>query len=225
MFVRTKIQFFESKSQLVLLLVRVPQVVRQNKDTIFWKQITTSYHIYIILLLLFVRTKIQFFESKSQPNPRLWYANFVVRQNKDTIFWKQITTRVDKRNNAIALFVRTKIQFFESKSQPIVVCIAPATCCSSEQRYNFLKANHNCRRQKKARRNVVRQNKDTIFWKQITTGERTLSAEEQLFVRTKIQFFESKSQLVLIVNQLTKVVRQNKDTIFWKQITTRLGYR
>ena len=169
MFVRTKIQFFESKSQLVLLLVRVPQVVRQNKDTIFWKQITTSYHIYIILLLLFVRTKIQFFESKSQPNPRLWYANFVVRQNKDTIFWKQITTRVDKRNNAIALFVRTKIQFFESKSQPIVVCIAPATCCSSEQRYNFLKANHNYKYRKIILNYVVRQNKDTIFWKQITT--------------------------------------------------------
>ena len=220
MFVRTKIQFFESKSQLVLLLVRVPQVVRQNKDTIFWKQITTSYHIYIILLLLFVRTKIQFFESKSQPNPRLWYANFVVRQNKDTIFWKQITTRVDKRNNAIALFVRTKIQFFESKSQPIVVCIAPATCCSSEQRYNFLKANHNGRAHIVGRGAVVRQNKDTIFWKQITTSFDCQSIDEGCSSEQRYNFLKANHNSTWVQVIGVEVVRQNKDTIFWKQITT-----
>ena len=144
---------------------------------------------------MFVRTKIQFFESKSQQwiaitgkmascsseqrynflkanhNSKIsaLMSHIVVRQNKDTIFWKQITT-----HNLSKLYNHR---------------------CSSEQRYNFLKANHNIICAIITLRFVVRQNKDTIFWKQITTRHSIVCHGCQLFVRTKIQFFESKSQL------------------------------
>ena len=93
----------------------------------------------------------------------------VVYQVKDTIFWKQITTCRFKGYLQPTLFIKSKIQFFESKSQPITLASPVGVCCLSSQRYNFLKANHNelypfcivCR--------VVYQVKDTIFWKQITT--------------------------------------------------------
>ena len=120
---------------------------------------------------------------------------FVVRQNKDTIFWKQITTPLHVARYGVWLFVRTKIQFFESKSQQRITRIYSLICCSSEQRYNFLKANHNGTYIGLIRQSVVRQNKDTIFWKQITTISCTSWCKRWLFVRTKIQFFESKSQL------------------------------
>ena len=143
LFVRTKIQFFESKSQLFECVHKILFVVRQNKDTIFWKQITTVRGGGGVGWLLFVRTKIQFFESKSQLHYSIGFNFVVVRQNKDTIFWKQITTGRWYEQYNYALFVRTKIQFFESKSQRFVVCISYSSSCSSEQRYNFLKANHN----------------------------------------------------------------------------------
>ena len=95
---------------------------------------------------------------------------------------------------ASTLFVRTKIQFFESKSQHQSPLWYQSFCCSSEQRYNFLKANHNSWRCYTLWWYVVRQNKDTIFWKQITTNGIHIFNRFELFVRTKIQFFESKSQ-------------------------------
>src|SRR5690554_2599590 len=67
------------------------------------------------------------------------------------------------------LFRISKIQFFESKSQ-LTSGLAFSTCCCSEyQRYNFLKANHN--------------------------GFLLVSVFPWLFRISKIQFFESKSQL------------------------------
>ena len=119
------------------------------------------------------------------------------------------------------LFVRTKIQFFESKSQLSGERSLCPHSCSSEQRYNFLKANHNSFLFGSFLFGVVRQNKDTIFWKQITTNAPFIRNYGRLFVRTKIQFFESKSQLNLSMLLILLVVRQNKDTIFWKQITTK----
>ena len=67
----------------------------------------------------------------------------VVYQVKDTIFWKQITTKF--------LQLSTK------------------SSCLSSQRYNFLKANHNYTIYVRLFLQVVYQVKDTIFWKQITT--------------------------------------------------------
>ncbi len=61
------------------------------------------------------------------------------------------------------LFIKSKIQFFESKSQLQLHLIHQILSCLSSQRYNFLKANHNTNRQKYTSLPVVYQVKDTIF--------------------------------------------------------------
>ena len=122
------------------------------------------------------------------------------------------------------LFIRSKIQFFESKSQLDMFESEILRGCLSDQRYNFLKANHNCFRRCKALLFVVYQIKDTIFWKQITTSFNRVENGVVLFIRSKIQFFESKSQQCKLFACTCKVVYQIKDTIFWKQITTVLDW-
>ena len=118
------------------------------------------------------------------------------------------------------MFIISKIQFFESKSQQRAECNCRKHGCLSDQRYNFLKANHNWLLHPGVRYAVVYQIKDTIFWKQITTHITGNVEPGELFIRSKIQFFESKSQLNSINSSIWKVVYQIKDTIFWKQITT-----
>ena len=61
------------------------------------------------------------------------------------------------------LFIRSKIQFFESKSQPIFPPTSLNDRCLSDQRYNFLKANHNAVDVNTFEVFVVYQIKDTIF--------------------------------------------------------------
>ena len=92
------------------------------------------------------------------------------------------------------LFIKSKIQFFESKSQPTVDAGVWRFSCLSSQRYNFLKANHNRVLRFLWSPSVVYQVKDTIFWKQITTQQSGCWWEKGLFIKSKIQFFESKSQ-------------------------------
>ena len=92
------------------------------------------------------------------------------------------------------LFIKSKIQFFESKSQlPRAISLVQKRCLSS-QRYNFLKANHNVPVSPFPVALVVYQVKDTIFWKQITTIPCLQLKNCRLFIKSKIQFFESKSQ-------------------------------
>ena len=195
-------------------------VVYQVKDTIFWKQITTVDNFLIVGKVLFIKSKIQFFESKSQQVWIVYSSNFcclssqrynflkanhntdsgddilgmVVYQVKDTIFWKQITT--DCRYPWI----------FDS--------------CLSSQRYNFLKANHNMAKNRNLPETVVYQVKDTIFWKQITTvvlvsttNTRCLSSQRYNFLKAN-----HNDEVLTVLGRL--VVYQVKDTIFWKQITT-----
>ena len=61
------------------------------------------------------------------------------------------------------LFIKSKIQFFESKSQPTTALLKVWKCCLSSQRYNFLKANHNYNGISQVGAGVVYQVKDTIF--------------------------------------------------------------
>jgi len=61
------------------------------------------------------------------------------------------------------LFIRSKIQFFESKSQHGICHAVAIPGCLSDQRYNFLKANHNYPDQSGRAHLVVYQIKDTIF--------------------------------------------------------------
>ena len=161
--------FLKANHNKVVLLITYKNVVYQVKDTIFWKQITTSPSLGIHFNRLFIKSKIQFFESKSQrvidergvmgsclssqrynflkanhniPVPGNKYYP-VVYQVKDTIFWKQITTLPSTSIPTVALFIKSKIQFFESKSQRLNKLSFCQRCCLSSQRYNFLKANHN----------------------------------------------------------------------------------
>ena len=96
-------------------------------------------------------------------------SSLVVYQVKDTIFWKQITTAINCTLLCQSLFIKSKIQFFESKSQRRIFNEFYRIGCLSSQRYNFLKANHNSTYEHLTAVFVVYQVKDTIFWKQITT--------------------------------------------------------
>ncbi len=61
------------------------------------------------------------------------------------------------------LFIKSKIQFFESKSQQLLFGQLTMQSCLSSQRYNFLKANHNTSQELSSTDTVVYQVKDTIF--------------------------------------------------------------
>ena len=168
-------------------------VVYQIKDTIFWKQITTPHREmlcgirclsdqrynflkanhngnFLILIkdVLFIRSKIQFFESKSQ---LLHHRNC-----------KDGGCLSDQRYN-----------FLKANHNRLLVYFL-FFMLFSDQRYNFLKANHNTVKYILAKQTVVYQIKDTIFWKQITTQEVFPCSCLLLFIRSKIQFFESYSQ-------------------------------
>ena len=63
----------------------------------------------------------------------------------------------------IQLFQTTKIQIFESNSQPRAAGGRRPLCCFRLQRYKFLKAIHNRRRRRRTRCRVVSDYKDTNF--------------------------------------------------------------
>ena len=63
----------------------------------------------------------------------------------------------------IQLFQTTKIQIFESNSQPPLWCGAEILRCFRLQRYKFLKAIHNLPSTVLKRVNVVSDYKDTNF--------------------------------------------------------------
>ena len=246
LFQTTKIQTFESNSQLIglasytgescfrlqryklLKAIHNPmlgcalaqRVVSDYKDTNFWKQFTTIRSTRRALCVLFQTTKIQTFESNSQPSRHcpvgwcrcfrlqrykllkaihnVWTSGFitgmVVSDYKDTNFWKQFTTLSRFPYLWDLLFQTTKIQTFESNSQR-----AGVELLLDE---------------------VVSDYKDTNFWKQFTTHRPVGGGDDGLFQTTKIQTFESNSQLTGVVVQNLKVVSDYKDTNFWKQFTT-----
>ena len=121
-------------------------VVYQVKDTIFWKQITTQEIIDPKTRRLFIKSKIQFFESKSQPvRWNSWYS-FGCLSSQRYNFLKANHNQCLGTSYLNVLFIKSKIQFFESKSQQMCPCASACVGCLSSQRYNFLKANHNRRR-------------------------------------------------------------------------------
>ena len=197
----SKIQFFESNSQRIKTSARyddccseyqrynflkaihnflntyhiVLRVVQNIKDTIFWKQFTTIYDLLIFFCELFRISKIQFFESNSQPDITSPALSPVVQNIKDTIFWKQFTTILNFYISHTQLFRISKIQFFESNSQLHQGQSRLVFCCSEYQRYNFLKAIHNYASIHNTGGTVVQNIKDTIFWKQFTTIQNNFS--------------------------------------------------
>ena len=199
-------------------------VVSDYKDTNFWKQFTTVEALTVTVLLLFQTTKIQIFESNSQPKVlggqrftgcfRLQRYKFlkaihnvpvrkknnssVVSDYKDTNFWKQFTTIKEFYQELGGLFQTTKIQIFESNSQHKEARLPRYVCCFRLQRYKFLKAIHNINNQNAIVLAVVSDYKDTNFWKQFTTTWSCSTHSTSLFQTTKIQIFESNSQPVVL---------------------------
>ena len=198
---------------------------------------------------MFIKSKIQFSESKSQQRLRGYSIPFrclssqrynflkanhnsdcvgfqvvaVVYQVKDTIFWKQITTHTCLSVNEGLLFIKSKIQFSESKSQRHYALLAYPHCCLSSQRYNFLKANHNLLLMWQLNANVVYQVKDTIFWKQITTNLCALFSWNSCLSSQRYNFLKANHNGGGQLKAYVVVVYQVKDTIFWKQITTKIN--
>ena len=161
--------FLKANHNASLAIAIFSLVVYQVKDTIFWKQITTRKPPFFSRHWLFIKSKIQFFESKSQRCEQ--HHSFGIR-----CLSSQRYNFLKANHNvglcvwiALGLFIKSKIQFFESKSQPIPPVTPFVLCCLSSQRYNFLKANHNMVTTGSIPFSVVYQVKDTIFWKQITT--------------------------------------------------------
>ena len=120
----------------------------------------------------------------------------------------------------LVLFQTTKIQTFESNSQPSNSHYCVRFRCFRLQRYKLLKAIHNAELDREYHLQVVSDYKDTNFWKQFTTSNLTALLTKTLFQTTKIQTFESNSQLAVINLLYTVVVSDYKDTNFWKQFTT-----
>ncbi len=195
MFISSKIQFLKANHNTFKLNLALIIVVYQFKDTIFWKQITTVPFVFVMCVLLFISSKIQFSESKSQlfwllsakTNGCLSVQRYNFLKANHNLFISEVWFP--------KLFISSKIQFSESKSQLYNIIQKSYQCCLSVQRYNFLKANHNSPPFRYIALQVVYQFKDTIFWKQITTKYWNRAMQKRLFISSKIQFSESKSQL------------------------------
>ena len=114
----------------------------------------------------------------------------------------------------------SKIQTFESNSQPLWTSNSFADSCSEYQRYKLLKAIHNPPQMKKLPRRVAQNIKDTNFWKQFTTFR---VVEVLFFCCSEYQRYKLLKAIhnSSLSNSNKDAVAQNiKDTNFWKQFTT-----
>ena len=170
----------------------------------------------------------------------------VVSDYKDTNFWKQFTTTTTASSPRPRCFRLQRYKLLKAIHNARTPSKTPLSRCFRLQRYKLLKAIHNWVDPAKIEKKVVSDYKDTNFWKQFTTISPGAPSAPWLFQTTKIQTFESNSQLPLrhfnfncccfrlqrykllkaIHNALeasfqrTSVVSDYKDTNFWKQFTT-----
>ena len=147
-----------------------------------------------IISLLFRISKISTFESNSQQDLQL-FDNFVVVPNiKDINFWEQFTTNSSCSIISFMLFRISKISTFESNSQLLIKCLSAYGRCSEYQRYQLLRAIHNCFGWQISYSWVVPNIKDINFWEQFTTLLKLQHLRLRLFRISKISTFESNSQ-------------------------------
>ena len=218
----SKIQTFESNSQLPVIVRIVLFVVQNIKDTNFWKQFTTLVCSHNNFCKLFRISKIQTFESNSQlPNSiaycapscseyqrykllkaihnytlYIFHILLVVQNIKDTNFWKQFTT-----------FIYSSLLMFS---------------CSEYQRYKLLKAIHNCLSLAVVMIIVVQNIKDTNFWKQFTTRWPLNKSFESCSEYQRYKLLKAIHNSGGRCDKYHRVVQNIKDTNFWKQFTTRV---
>ena len=92
-----------------------------------------------------------------------------VSDHKDTKFWNQFTTMGFEDAIEWLLFQTTKIQNFETNSQPKIPVTVSILYCFRPQRYKILKPIHNAANPCFVCLNTVSDHKDTKFWNQFTT--------------------------------------------------------
>ena len=143
LFQTTKIQIFESNSQQLYDDGQADCCCFRLQRYKFLKAIHNFPEYAAMAGLLFQTTKIQIFESNSQ-------RNFYILDGTRSCFRLQRYKFLKAiHNNAILvkiysmLFQTTKIQIFESNSQPVFTYYHHPPRCFRLQRYKFLKAIHN----------------------------------------------------------------------------------
>jgi len=251
LFTTSKIENFESKSQHVSYnIIRKICCSRHQRSKI----LKANHNCLLqssLFCKLFTTSKIENFVSKSQPlhiagvldfgcsrhqrskilkaNHNLGYSlhfhTVVVHDIKDRKFWKQITTEKPSLFSFFKLFTTSKIENFESKSQPEVELEKFMSSCSRHQRSKILKANHNLSLIWLLWFSVVHDIKDRKFWKQITTTEKEVKKLQKLFTTSKIENFESKSELAISNWQLAiELFEVAKIEQFWQVRTPYTHY-
>ena len=94
------------------------RVVSDYKDTNFWKQFTTGPRTQDRRSRCFRLQRYKLLKAIHNGAGRGGFPGPVVSDYKDTNFWKQFTTDMRMWYNLDRLFQTTKIQTFESNSQP-----------------------------------------------------------------------------------------------------------
>ena len=217
-------KFLKAIHNIAKLKGELANVVSDVKDTNFWKQFTTVTAFFSGLWELFPMSKIQIFESNSQQFCYCCVHNLVVSDVKDTNFWKQFTTNKWSECKRKSCFRCQRYKFLKAIHNHFAVSVSIWTVvsdvkdtnfwkqfttkmrtlksfygCFRCQRYKFLKAIHNHLLAQRLSAVVVSDVKDTNFWKQFTTCRAPEKISAKLFPMSKIQIFESNSQLATIV--------------------------
>ena len=139
----SKIQIFESNSQLYVVKSLILICCFRCQRYKFLKAIHNIREYKGLCRLLFPMSKIQIFESNSQQG-LLWRGVgcgcFRCQRYK---FLKAIHNTQQRWFDTIRLFPMSKIQIFESNSQPCMIYFTIPRSCFRCQRYKFLKAIHN----------------------------------------------------------------------------------
>ena len=117
--------------------------VSDHKDTKFWNQFTTTLHPPIEVWKLFQITKIQNFETNSQPGDFYLTPRWNCFRSQRYKILKPIHNFTEAVRKLLRLFQITKIQNFETNSQQMLFSKWVSGNCFRSQRYKILKPIHN----------------------------------------------------------------------------------
>ena len=134
---------------------------------------------------------------KASHNKLISVVVVVVANISKFLFWKRITTLVQRLLYWTSLLQIYQSSFFESESQqPCLVLFFFFSCCKYIK-VPFLKANHNYPGTEVLIVPVVANISKFLFWKRITTILMILMIVMMLLQIYQSSFFESESQLVV----------------------------
>ena len=160
------------------------------------------------------------FSSKSQPVFLPSSAHRVVLDTTKVQIFKQITTTYRMAVRTRGLFQIPQRYRFSSKSQPILMVVAPVVGCFRYHKGTDFQANHNEKLTQKILKMVVLDTTKVQIFKQITTRQSEDWYRHRLFQIPQRYRFSSKSQLMLTLSLLTLVVLDTTKVQIFKQITT-----